>query len=137
MAAQEVAIVGMLLDRFKAGDHDVFEHYDEAIEWDATRGAEHVPEIANVYHGHEGVRAYWRGWLSAWQPVVDWHYELRDAGASVVALISGQRNRGRHSGIEVDVPPYALVFTLREGKVIRWAFYSDQREALEAAGAQR
>jgi ketosteroid isomerase-like protein len=135
MSQENVAIVDMLLEKFRAGDHDVFEHYDAEIEWDATRGAEHVAEIANLYRGHEGVRAYWREWLTAWQPMEIWDYELRDAGESVVALISGQRNRGRHSGIEIEVPPYALVFTLRERKVVRWAFYSDQREAFEAAGA--
>jgi ketosteroid isomerase-like protein len=129
-----VAIVKVLLDKFRAGDHDVFEHYDPAIEWDARRSGEHVPAIANLYRRHEGVRAYWREWLTAWQPIEVFDYELRDAGDSVVALISGQRNRGRHSGIEVDVEPYALVFTLRDRKVVRWAFYSDQREGLEEAG---
>lgn len=127
-------MVRMLLERFRAGDHDVFEHYDTAIEWDATRGGDHVIEIANLYRGHEGVRAYWRAWLTAWEPLKIFDYELRDAGESVVALISGQVNRGRHSGIEVEVEPYALVFTLRDRKVIRWAFHSDQGEAIEAAG---
>ena len=61
---------------------------------------------------------------------------MHDAGDSVVALISGQVNRGRRSGIEVKVPPYALIFTLRERKVIRWAFYSDPAEALGVAGLE-
>ena len=60
---------------------------------------------------------------------------MRETG--VVALISGQRNRGRYSGVEVEVEPYALVFTLREGKVVRWAFYSDQGEALESVGLSK
>ena len=130
-----MAIVAMLLDKFKAGEHDVFEHYDPAIEWDATHGWRHVPDIANVYRGHDGVREYWRSWLAAWQPIEAWEYELSDAGNSVVVLISGQRNRGRLSGIEVELEPYALVFTLRARKVTRWAFYSDPGEAFEAAGA--
>jgi len=137
MSQENVAIVAMLLEKFRAGDHDVFEHYDPAIEWDATRGGDHVIEISNVYRGHEGVRAYWRAWLGAWQPVEVFDHELEDAGDSVVALISGQRNRGRYSEIEVEVEPYALVFTLREGKVVRWAFYSDQGEALESVGLSK
>lgn len=134
MSQENVATVEMLLDRFRAGDHDVFEHYDPEIEWDATRGADHVQDIAKLYRGHEGVRAYWREWLTAWEPMRTWDYEVRDGGESVVALISGQVNRGRHSGIEVEIPPYALVFTLRDRKVIRWAFHSDQAEALRAVG---
>ena len=134
MPSENVALVKSLLDRFRAGDHDVFEHYDPEIEWDATRGGDFVSDIAGLYHGHDGVRAYWSAWLAAWQPIEIWDYELRDAGENVVALISGQRNRGRHSGIEVELPPYALVFTLRDEKVIRWAMYADQDEALEAVG---
>ena len=123
----------MLLERFKAGDHDVFEHYDPEIVWDATRGGEFVTDLASVYHGHGGVRAYWSSWLSAWRPIEVFDYELRDSGDNVVALINGQRNRGRSSGVEVEVAPYALVFTLRDRKVIRWAFFADQAEGLEAA----
>ena len=134
MSQENVEIVDMLLAKFRAGDLDVFAYYDPEIEWDATRGGDFVSDIAYLYRGHEGVREYWRTWLAAWEPITIWDYELKDAGESVVALISGQRNRGRHSGIGVEVPPYALVFTLRESKVIRWAFYHDEAEALEAAG---
>lgn len=127
----------MLLDKFRAGDHDVFEHYDPEIEWDGTRSGGVVPELAKVLRGHEGVREYWRTWLSAWQPIEVWDYELRDAGENVVALISGQRNRGRHSGIEVELPPYALIFTIGDQKVVRGAMYADQREALATVGLEK
>jgi hypothetical protein len=67
MSRENVQIVEMLLEKFKAGDHDVFEHYDPEIEWDATRGGDHVSDVASLYHGHDGVRAYWAAWLAAWQ----------------------------------------------------------------------
>lgn len=134
MSRENFQLVEMLLEKFKAGDHEIFEHYHPEIEWDATRGGDFVSDLAGVYHGHDGVRRYWTSWLSAWQPIEEFDYELRDSGDHVVALITGQRNRGRHSGVEVEVAPYALVFTLRDRLVVRWAFYSDQAEALEAAG---
>jgi hypothetical protein len=34
----------------------------------------------------------------------------------------------------VDAPPYALAFTVQNGKVVRWVLYPTQTEALEAAG---
>jgi ketosteroid isomerase-like protein len=34
----------------------------------------------------------------------------------------------------VEMPPYALVFTIRAGKVVRWRAFAEQQEALEAAG---
>ena len=126
----------MLLEKFKAGDHDVFEHYDPEIEWDARRAGD-LSDIASLYHGHDGVRAYWAAWLAAWQPIDVFDYELRASGESVVALIAGQRQRGRLSGIEVEAPPYALVFTLRERRVVRWEFFPDQSEALAATGLSR
>jgi ketosteroid isomerase-like protein len=134
VSRENVLIVEMLLERFKAGDHDIFEHYHPEIEWDATRGWDFVSDLTGIYHGHDGVRRYWATWLCAWQPIEEFDYDLRDSGDDVVALISGQRNRGRHSGIEVEVAPYALLFTLRDRQVVRWTFYSDQAEALQAAG---
>ena len=41
---------------------------------------------------------------------------------------------GRESGIATDMPPYALIFTIRNGKVIRWRACPSQQAALEAVG---
>ena len=59
---------------------------------------------------------------------------MLDAGDDVVALIHNQRQWGRRSGIATDMPPYGLVFTIRNGKVVRWRAFSDERSALKAAG---
>jgi ketosteroid isomerase-like protein len=135
MSRENVAIVRELFELFAKRDHErAFAYYDPDIEWDATRMEEMLPDLANVYRGHDGVRTYWRGWLSAWS---DLDFELEDvldAGDEVVAMVSHQRVWGRHSGIEIEMPPYALVFTLRDGKVIRWRSFADQESALEAVG---
>ena len=49
-------------------------------------------------------------------------------------LIRNQRQWGRHSGIETEVAPYGMVFTIRNGKVVRVRTFADQVSALEAAG---
>jgi ketosteroid isomerase-like protein len=135
MSQENVEIVRTLLDGFAHRQHErAFELYDPEIEWDASRMVVGLPDAAGVYHGHEGVRAYWRNWLSAWS---DLDFELQDvvdAGDEVVALIRNQRQWGRHSGIVTEVQPYGLVFTIRDGKVVRWRAYPDQDSALEAAG---
>jgi ketosteroid isomerase-like protein len=134
VSQENVEIVRTLLQGFARRDHErAFDLYDPNIEWDASRMGINS-DIAGVYHGHEGVRAYWRGWLSAWR---DLDFELQDvldAGDEVVALIHKQRQWGRRSGIETEVPPYALVFTINNGKVVRWRSFPDQRSALEAVG---
>jgi len=136
MSQENVEIVRTLLEGFAHRQHErAFELYDPEIEWDASRMVRGLPDdVAGVYHGHEGVRAYWRNWLSAWS---DLDFELQDvvdAGDEVVALIRNQRQWGRHSGIVTEMPPYGLVFTIRGGKVVRWCAYPDQESALEAAG---
>jgi ketosteroid isomerase-like protein len=137
MSRENVEIVRTLFDTFARRDHEAaFDYYDAEIEWDASRTPETGlgVDIAGVYYGHDGVRAYWRRWLSAWEDVEATKIEFVDAGQTVIALIHQQRLRGRASGIEVDAPPYALAFTFRNGRVVRWVFYPTQAEALEAAG---
>jgi ketosteroid isomerase-like protein len=136
MSQENVELVRRLLEMFGNREHEaVFAFYDPDIEWDASRlRTSGVDDLVGVYHGHDGVRTYWRRWLSAWS---DLEFELEDvldAGDDVVALIRGQRQWGRHSGIAVEMPPYGLVFTIRAGKVVRWRSFPDQESALEAAG---
>jgi hypothetical protein len=51
------------------------------IEWDATRFADVVPDLAGVYHGIEGTRHFWRSWLTAWKDIA-FDYELHPDHAS-------------------------------------------------------
>jgi ketosteroid isomerase-like protein len=106
---------------------------DPDIEWDASRLTEMVPDLAGVYRGHDGVRTYWRRWFEAWSEL-EFDFELRDAGEEVVVLLRNQRQWGRHTGICTALPPYAQVFTLCEGKLVRWRTFPDQESALKAAG---
>jgi ketosteroid isomerase-like protein len=108
---------------------------DPDVEWDASLLTEMVPDLAGVYRGHDGVRAYWRRWFEAWSDL-EFEFELRDAGDDVVALLRNQRQWGRHTGICTELPPYAQVFTLRDGKLVRWRTFPDQESALRAVGLE-
>jgi ketosteroid isomerase-like protein len=135
MSQENVEIVRTLAEGFQHRQHErAFEFYDPEIEWDASNLEQLIPDVAGVYRGHEGVRTYWRRWLAAWS---DLHFEIQellDAGDQVVLLVRNQRQWGRHSGIATEFPPYGIVFTIRDGKVIRWQSFPDQESALEAAG---
>jgi ketosteroid isomerase-like protein len=136
MSQENVDVVRALAQGFQRRQHErAFDSYDPEIEWDASRMGNLIPpDTSGVYHGHEGVRTYWRNWLSAWS---DLHFEIQDvvdAGDDVVLLIRHQRHWGRASGIETEIPPYGMVFTMRGGKVVRVCSYPDQESALEAAG---
>jgi ketosteroid isomerase-like protein len=105
---------------------------DPRIEWDATRSP--VEDIRGKYEGLEGVADFWRRWLSAWRTVKVGEPELFDGGDKILGWFTGQRNIGRHSGIEVANPPFGWLFTFRGDKIVRVTLYMDRSEALKAAG---
>jgi ketosteroid isomerase-like protein len=107
---------------------------DPQVEWDASRLNDMLPDLAEVYSGHEGVRMYWRRWFAAWSGLQFEIQDLRDSGDDVVALIRNQRQWGRHTGICTELPPYAQVFTIRDGILVRWRTFPDHESVLRAVG---
>jgi ketosteroid isomerase-like protein len=134
MTQKNVEVIRTLFDAFHRRDVKTMESLmDPNVEWDATRFVGLIPDLAGTYRGAEGTQTFWRTWLSSWKNLV-FDYDLRETGDDVVALIRNQRQWGRHSGIETEIPPYAWLYTIRGGRVIRACFYPDQESALEAAG---
>jgi ketosteroid isomerase-like protein len=134
MSHQNVEIIQALFEAFQRRDVKTMESLmAPEVEWDATRFAGMIPDLAGVYQGAEGTQRFWRTWLSSWRDLV-FEHEFRDTGDEVVALIRNQRQWGRHSGIETEIPPYAWVYTVRGGRVVRGCFYPDHQSALEAVG---
>ena len=114
MSAANVAIVRRLLDRLIAGDLEApFEHYAAEIEFDAT----HFPD-GRVYHGHAGVRAFFRSFFAAVGDYVLEVHGIAELGPQVV-VFTREAGRGRASGAAFDVT-CAQIYTLRDGKVVRW-----------------
>ena len=85
-----------------------------------------------VYHGHEGVRQYWRETTSAFGAIDFEVEELIDAGEQVLAVIR-EREVGRASGAPVEATHLA-VLTLSGGKVVQIQMFDDPQQAREAAG---
>ena len=52
-----------------------------------------------------------------------------------VAVVTRYRGRGRGSGVEVEGRESAL-WTVRDGKVVRYAWFHEPADALEAAGLE-
>ena len=133
MSQENVEIVRGLHEAFARGDNDTpFSVYDPEIEWDMTRLP--LPGEESVHHGHDGVRRYWRAWLEPWEFIDAPIERFVEAGDNVVTLFGPMTGRGKKSGVEVEFPPWAQVWTLRDGKVVCMRIYPDHAEALEAAG---
>ena len=88
-----------------------------------------------VYRGHDEVRAFFEeDWFGAF-PFEEWEVELDelvDHGDQVIA-VHHQRGLGASSGAAAELEQ-GIIFTLRDGEVVRVEIYGDPRKALEAAG---
>ena len=129
MSQENFEIVRRMFDAFTGGDEAAaLAAFDPEIEWDTTR----LMPDGDVYHGHDGVAAFMRRWLGTWKESTQEQMELIDAGHQVVATIRAS-GRGKGSGVEVEAERFD-VYTLRDGKIVRYRGYGDKAEALEAVG---
>jgi ketosteroid isomerase-like protein len=135
MSEENVEIVRRVYDAAARRDAAaVLALYDPEVELDASRLgiAGYAGGRGGVLRGHDGLRKFFREWHEAWGDVEYDYDELIDADEHVISVVT-RHARGRASGAEVE-RPFALVWTLREGKVIRVVWFLTRAEALEAAG---
>ena len=134
MSQENVEFVRRVIDAHEHGDFEaVFAAYDPNVEWDVTRIQVPVSDLQPIYHGHEGIRSFWRLWLETWEEVSFEYEEFIDAGDDVVSILS-QRMRGRRSGIDIEWKSYAQVWTVRDSKIVRVEFFPTRAEAVDATG---
>jgi ketosteroid isomerase-like protein len=132
MSRENVGFVRAAWEAWERGDMDaIFAFYDPEIVWDQTRAE--PAELSGLYHGHDGVRRFFREWLAPFESFYAHAEELIDAGDAVVVRVR-QGGRGKQSGAVVEMPAYWQVYRLRGGRAVRIEVYTDQAEALEAAG---
>jgi ketosteroid isomerase-like protein len=129
-----VATIRALFDEFGRRETAVtFRVLDEQVTWDARRMP--VEDVRRVFHGHDGVRQFWRTWLEAWEglDIIDGphHHPL---GNQVVTWWR-QRNRGRTSGVPLEMTA-AFVWTFQNDRIVRAALFASRDEAFRAAGLE-
>jgi ketosteroid isomerase-like protein len=110
----------------------VLHELDPAIEWHMAL-QEAIGGEAAVYHGHQGVREYFRDMDDAFAEVELDYSDIRDLGDRVLATGSF-RTRGRQSGAVVESPVAALVDAGADSRATKVLTYLDPKEALDAAG---
>jgi ketosteroid isomerase-like protein len=88
--------------------------------------------MAKLYRGHDGIREFWTKWLAAWEAIEFKSLRAEDHGDHVIVEVE-QRNRGRASGVAVDIH-YFQVYAIRKGKVTASYMTETRDKALEAAG---
>lgn len=88
---------------------------------------------ASILRGLGPVQQLARGWVETFERFkVEPERFVDPGGERVVAYV---RDRGRIKGSDTEIDTrFIHVWTLTEGKIIRWQLFSDEAQALEAAG---
>jgi ketosteroid isomerase-like protein len=135
MSQENVEVVRRVFDASAQRDAEtVFSLFDPEAEWDNSRGPFTDLIGAGVYSGHEGLRRFWHEYYAeAWESVEDNLEELIRCGRLRRLGRKHPRPRGA-SGVEVEWTHNAGVWTIREGKIVRVAWFPTREEALEAVG---
>ena len=133
MSQENVEIVRHIYEAASRRDSDaVLAAYDPDVEWDVSRSRMARLVGEGFYRGHDGLRRFFRAYHDAWADMSYRFDELIDAGDKIVS-VDIEQARGQLSGADVEMTQYG-VWTVRDGKVIRAAWFSNREEALEAAG---
>ena len=124
--------VELVRRRFGAALEGDWETALETVDPDVEVHDFDIPD-AGVYRGHEGVRAWVARWGEGWESWRMEDPEFRAAGDDRVIALFRIVAKGGHSGIELERDD-AIVYRLRDGRVVRIDYFNDQRRALEAVG---
>ena len=130
MAQENVELVLRVLDQARHKPTALWDVLDDELQWEV--GTLDLPDSGGIWHGPTGVKEFFRRWVG---PFDDWSYEFGnviDAGDSVVVRVN-QWGRGKGSGVTVE-SEFWQVWTIRDGKVVRWRAYATEAEALQATG---
>ena len=129
MSQENVETVRESLSAFTDGGIDaVMEFWDAEISWRAIEGA---PDDVGEMRGPEAVRRYLQDWLDMFDDVTNVPEEVLDLGDDRVVTVQHATGRAKASGVQTDIR-YAVVYTLRDRKIVRGREYIDLNEALEA-----
>jgi ketosteroid isomerase-like protein len=120
------------MEAYSRGDYDAaVVGFDPAIEWSVH--ASLVPD-ATTYHGHEGVKRFWKTSAEAISGMELEIEECRCVGQDRVLAIARAHGTGAGSGAPVASRRFAQIVDFRDGRVVRVRLYGRVASALEAVG---
>jgi ketosteroid isomerase-like protein len=131
MSQENVDVVRRMAEAFSDGGLDaIAELWDPDIDWRAAEGA--IDDVGEM-HGPVAVRRYVQDWIDTFDDFRVVVEELRDVGDDRVLAIQRLKGRAKLSGTETEIR-FAVVTTVRDGKVVRGREYLSVDDALEAVG---
>jgi ketosteroid isomerase-like protein len=129
MPPGNLEIVQEMYKRREAGDMYIGEYIHPDIEF--ARFGDEAPDFTGEWRGIEGLRRATAEYLNVWE---EYRFEVErmvDLGDRILVLET-QTARGKRSGATISQEVGAIL-TLRDGKIVRWEYYWNRADALEAA----
>jgi ketosteroid isomerase-like protein len=131
MLQDNVEIIREAVAAFNRGDLDAWwEYWAEDVDYRAVEGA---PDDHGPIQGKEAMRAYVQDWLDTFDNFRFEPVELIEAGEDKVIAVVRISGRAKLSGVEAELD-FAVLYTHRDGKIVRGREYWTREEALKAAG---
>lgn len=89
--------------------------------------------VLDGLRGFEGLLAGWHEWLT---PFSAYRFELDgiEEHGDRVAVLVRQTGTTVHGGVDVPSSPSAAIYTVRDGRIVRAAFYLDRAHAARSEG---
>jgi ketosteroid isomerase-like protein len=131
MSEENVEVVSRVIDAFNRHEPDLIASY-VAPEGEADWSRSLAP-YRGVYRGPDEWRDWLRLRLDAWSDARWDALELTALDDDRVLLVVRLTALGRDSGVEVTASS-TIIWTVRDGKIVRAELFQSKDEALEAAG---
>jgi ketosteroid isomerase-like protein len=87
----------------------------------------------SIIRGRDGVREFARRWMTTFEDFQVEPERFVDSGGDMVVVYVRDRVRIQGSDAEIDAR-LLHVWTLTGRKIVRWQLFTEERQALEAAG---
>ncbi len=127
MSQENVETVRQGFEHFVATGEPLWAIFDEEVEVH-----DHDTMDQGEYRRHAGVVRWLDDWAAAWSGFSMEPEEFLDAGERVVGVFR-MKATGRSSGVAVERQD-AMVFTVRNGKVVRLDYYNNRAQAVKDVG---
>ena len=126
--------IALLREAFEAMNRDGLDAWIAYLADDVDhRAIVGAPDDRGPIHGKDEVKDYLQEWFDMFDDFKVEPVELIDAGGDNVVAVLRFGGRAKLSGVETD-QAFAIVYTIRDGKIARGREYATRDQALDAAG---
>ena len=125
--------VEMVHGMYRPGDPSrFFELLHEGVQVDVSK-APLLPDRPDVTRGKPAALELYRHYWGTWDEYALEPVEIIDADHDRVLVVQDERGIGRGSGAPFE-RRWAVLYTIRETKIVRIEHFGQRRDAFEAAG---